>query len=124
MKKIFILALTLLVYLGGGVFAQTSNSAKYSPKYLREDNKEFKNLTEKTTDNGWIIFKKESKLNPNNFFKDYANSLGLGQHYDFKSVKDETDNNKLKHQQFQLYYKNIPVEGAEFTLHHTSEIYS
>lgn len=50
MKKAFLVLLTLLVYEGGGrLIAQ-----KYQPKYLREDNKEFKNLTEKATDNGWI----------------------------------------------------------------------
>lgn len=103
---------------GGGLLGQN----KYQPKYLREDNKAFKDLTEKTTDNGWITFKKEAKLNPNNFFKDYSQSLGLGKDYNFKPIKDETDDKKLRHQRFQLYYKNIPVEGAEFSLHSESGI--
>ncbi|AYQ34482.1 hypothetical protein DTQ70_20970 [Runella sp. SP2] len=29
------------------------------PKYLREDNKNFKNLTTRTDNDGWIEFKKE-----------------------------------------------------------------
>ena len=116
MKKLLILTTICLVYWGGGLLAQQGNS-QYTPKYLREDNQAFKNLTTRATENGWIAFKKEAKLNPNTFFKDYAGSLGLGQHYDFKSLKDETDNKQIRHQRFQLHYKNIPVEGAEFGLH-------
>jgi hypothetical protein len=41
MKKNILFVLLLLVY-EGGLLAQT----KYQPKYLREDNKEFKNLTD------------------------------------------------------------------------------
>ena len=112
MKKYLIFFLICLIYGGERVFAQ-----KYQPKYIREDNREFKSLTTQVTPNGWIEFKKEAKLNTNTFFKDYANSLGLGQHYDFKSLKDETDTKSIRHQRFQLHYKNIPVEGAEFGLH-------
>jgi hypothetical protein len=81
MKKITLLFALLIVYGEGVLFAQ----GKYQPKYLREDNKEFKNLTEKSTDNGWIEFKKEAKVSHNNFFKNYASSLGLDKDYDFKS---------------------------------------
>ena len=52
---------------GGGLLAQ-----KYQPKYLREDDQNLKNLTVRTDNDGWIEFKKDAKLNPNNFFKDYA----------------------------------------------------
>ena len=98
--------------MGGGLFAQ-----KYQPKYLREDNKAFKDLTNRTTENGWIEFKQEARVNPSTFFKNYASSLGLDKDYDFKLLKDETDKKQNKHQRFLLHYKNIPVEGAEFTLH-------
>ena len=56
--------------MGGGLLAQ-----KYQPKYLREDDKTFKNLTARADNDGWIEFKAEAKLNSNNFFKDYAGSL-------------------------------------------------
>lgn len=32
---------------------------KYQPKYLREDNKNFKNLTTRTDNDGWIEFKRK-----------------------------------------------------------------
>lgn len=73
MKKHLILFLICTVFGAGRILAQ-----KYQPKYLREDNKEFKNLTTQITSNGWIEFKKEARINPNTFFKDYGNNLGLG----------------------------------------------
>ncbi|MEZ4904879.1 MAG: hypothetical protein R2822_25580 [Spirosomataceae bacterium] len=71
----------------------------------------------KTTENDWITFKKEAKINPNTFFKDYAISLGLGQYYDFKPLKDETDKLQIRRQRYQLYFRNVPVERSEFSLH-------
>jgi Zn-dependent metalloprotease len=118
MKKITLLFALLIVYGEGVLFAQ----GKYQPKYLREDNKEFKNLTEKSTDNGWIEFKKEAKVSHNNFFKNYASSLGLDKDYDFRATKDETDPFHKRHQRFQLYYKNTLVEGVEFTLHSQDDV--
>ena len=41
--------------MGGGLFAQ-----KYQPKYLREDNKAFKDLTERTTENGWTVRRRDN----------------------------------------------------------------
>ena len=84
---------------------------------MRENDKTFKELTLRTTENGWIEFKKEVKINPNNFFRDYANSLGLGKDYDFKATREQIDEKRRRHQRFQLHYKNIPVEGVEFSLH-------
>jgi Zn-dependent metalloprotease len=83
---------------------------------LREDDKNFKDLTTRTTETGWIEFKKEAKVDHNNFFKNHANSLGLAQNYEFKATKDETDDKQQRHQRFQLHYKNILIEGAEFSL--------
>lgn len=54
MKKHLIFFLIYIVYGTGQLLAQ-----KYQPKYLREDNKEFKNLTTRTDNDGWIEFKKE-----------------------------------------------------------------
>jgi hypothetical protein len=87
MKNNILFCLLLIVYGERGVLAQI----KYQPKYLREDDKNFKNLTARTDENGWIEFKKEAKLNPNAFFKDFGNNLGIGKDYNFKLLKEETD---------------------------------
>ncbi len=98
---------------GGRLLSQT----KYQPKYLRQDDKVFNDLTIRTDNSGWIEFKKTARINPNTFFKDFATNLGLGQHYAFKATKDETDKQYMQHQRFQLFYKNIPIEGVEYLLH-------
>ncbi len=112
MKKLLVYIAIFIVYGGGGLIAQ-----KYQPKYQKEDDKVFKSLTTRIDDDGWIEFKKEAKLNPNSFFKDYATNLGLGQHYDFKAMQDETDKKQQRHQHYQLYYKNIAVEGIIYSIH-------
>ena len=122
MKKL-LLSLFLLVYGGGGLLLaqNTGGVPQYQPKYLRQDDKAFKDLTIQTTDNGWIEFKKAARVNPNSFFKDFAANLGLDKDYNFKLLKDETDKFYTRHQRFLLYYKNIAVEGVEFTLHSSVE---
>jgi hypothetical protein len=94
MKKTF--TLLLIIYWGGVLLAQN----KYQPKYLREDDKNFKSVTKRADNDGWIEFKREAKLSPNNFFKDYANSLGLDKDYNFKPLKDETDKKQQRQQHF------------------------
>ncbi|WP_428667135.1 M4 family metallopeptidase [Runella sp.] len=94
---------------------------KYQPKYLKDKDESFNRLILNATENGWIEFKKEAKINPNTFFKVYGKNLGLDQQYDFKLLKEETDKKQNRHQRYQLYYKNIPLEGVEFTLHSSIE---
>ncbi|WP_157585680.1 hypothetical protein [Runella zeae] len=67
----------IYIVMGGGILPALAQ--KFNPKYLREDNRSFKALTKTATPDGWIEFKKEARINPNTFFKDYANSLELGQ---------------------------------------------
>ena len=59
---------------------------KHNPKYLREDDKAFKELTKRTTPNGFIEFKEEAKVAAADFFTKYAQNLGLGQHYEPRSA--------------------------------------
>ena len=40
---------------GGGLLAQ-----KYQPKYLRNNDEVFKNLTERTTENGWTVRRRDN----------------------------------------------------------------
>jgi hypothetical protein len=53
MKKmtLFTFTLVLLVYIGGGVLLA---QPKYQPKYLRQDDKAFNDLTIRTDNNGRI----------------------------------------------------------------------
>ena len=104
--------------LGGGSVALAQS--KFKPKYLREDNKAFKDLASNINETGWINFKQgagNAAINPARFFDTYADALGLDQHYKFKLAKDKTDSKRTRHQHYQLYYKNILVEGADYGLH-------
>ena len=112
MKKILLFNILLLVYGGGRVLSQSHN-----PKYLREKDGTFQQIAKEMTPSGWIIFKDEAKVNAATFFATYATNLGIGQHYEYQLTKDETDNLKIRHQRYQLYYKKTPVDGSEFSLH-------
>lgn len=75
-------------------------------------------MTTRATDDGWIEFRKDKpKINPATFFEIFGPTLGLDQHYQFRLVKDKADVKQNRHQKFQLFYKNIRVEGAEYGLH-------
>ncbi|MBO9616836.1 MAG: M4 family metallopeptidase [Dyadobacter sp.] len=78
------------------------------------------------TDHGWLFLKDDPALHvsPDTFIVRYATNLGLSAGYKLKAIKEETDTPEgtmvvMRHQLFQLHYKNIPVEGNEFSLHST-----
>ncbi|AQG78234.1 M4 family metallopeptidase [Spirosoma montaniterrae] len=103
-------------------FVSTATIAqnKFKPKYLRENDKTLLNLTSYASDNGWLDFKQDAQteaIDPDAFLNRFGNKLGVGNGYHLKPTKDETDFREIRHQTFQLYYKNIKVEGVEYTLH-------
>lgn len=107
---------SLAFYLQRGISAL--GQTKFKPKYLRESNKAFTDLTARATDDGWIEFRRDKpKINPATFFETYGSALGFNQHYRMKLVKDKADVKQNHHQKYQLFVKNIRVEGAEFGLH-------
>lgn len=125
MKKHIIYLIIGMIFVGGGslpTLAQKSGVPQYNPKYLREKDPVFEQVATEMTPNGWIIFKKEAKIKASTFFNTYATNLGIGQHYEFQLMKDETDVFHIRHQRFQLYYKKTIVAGAEFTLHSVDDI--
>lgn len=104
----------------GGV--TNSFAQKFTPKYVRENDKTFLALTNNTSDNGWIEFRQDKDaeaISPDTFFDRFGKNLGFGEGYQMRSMKDkdETDFRQIRHQRFQLYYKNIRVEGVEYSLH-------
>ncbi|TAE30613.1 MAG: hypothetical protein EAZ91_09780 [Cytophagales bacterium] len=113
-----ILVFYLIGMLWGGASLSAHAQGKYKPKYLREQNKAFLKLTRFTTDHGLILFRQDtSGVNPETFFDQFSTTLGLNKHYRFKAEKDETDDKQLRHRRYQLFFKNIPVEGVEYLLH-------
>ena len=116
-KHLFIL---LLLLTGGGIWLPSLGYAQpgYKPKYLRENNRSLLDLASQANETGWIVFRSDKEaINPDNFFDRFGDALGLGKHYQMRLIKDETDFKQVRHQRYQLYYKTIPVESVEYSLH-------
>ncbi|QIP15595.1 T9SS type A sorting domain-containing protein [Spirosoma aureum] len=47
----------------------------------------------------------------------FAKNIGIQDGYQLRLVRDRTDVKETRHQHYQLYYKNILVEGGHLTLH-------
>jgi len=63
-----------------------------------------------------IIFNEESNLSPSNFQSIFKENLKLKNGFSFQKIKEETDNIGLLHEKFQLYYNNVKVEFATYTI--------
>jgi len=100
---------------------------QYRANYKIHNDNSFNTLFREMTDGGWLHFNENSNVAPETFFTRYAHNLGITEHYELKPVKDETDQDqesqvRMRHQLFQLYYKNILVEGGEFSLHSADHV--
>ncbi|MCC5613253.1 hypothetical protein LC612_42895, partial [Nostoc sp. CHAB 5834] len=92
--------------------------AKYQPKYLRENNKKFRELASYTSESGWIQFRQDKEaIDPDTFYDKFGDAIGLGKEYKMKLINEETDFKEIRHQKYQLFYKNVPVEHVQFYLH-------
>jgi Zn-dependent metalloprotease len=96
-----------------------SLNAQQKPKFLRDDNKEIKDLTKRSSDNGWLEFKNDVKVVHTEFFTKYKNAFGLGVKDRMELVREEVDpKTNFKHYKMQQTFNGIPIEGAEFFLHY------
>ena len=75
-------------------------------------------FTSRATNDGWLEFKSDGEaVDAASFSTKFAKNLGLGDGYQLRLVRDKTDIKETRHQHYQLYYKNIRVEGGHLTLH-------
>lgn len=80
--KMRMLIYCIYIVIGGGILPALAQ--KFSPKYIREDNRSFKALTKTATPDGWIEFKAEAKVAADNFFTVHGNAIGLSEGYQMK----------------------------------------
>ena len=121
MRTLFKPALCVLF----AVFASSSLAQpQYKAHYRSQRDAAFDSLFTRMTDYGWLFLKDDpaSHVSPDTFIVRYASNLGLSEGYKLKAIKEETETPEgttvtVRHQFFQLHYKNIPVEGNEFSLH-------
>ena len=105
----------MLPNLGG---VTESFAQKFKPKYLRENDKSFLQLTSQATDDGWLEFRTDAEtIEVASFSTKFANNLGLKDGYQLRLVKDKTDPKETRHQHYQLYWKDVRVEGGHLSLH-------
>lgn len=65
----------------------------------------------------WIYFKYPQQIHPDSVFTQYKTAFGLGINDRMDLIKNETDELGIKHQAYQQYYNNIPVDGGIFIVH-------
>lgn len=106
------IGLLLAAVLSNVVLAQ-----KYVPKYQRDDDKTIERLAKYVGEDGWIEFRQDDNtVQASEFFAKYGDNLGIGEGYEMRLVDQKTVVSKLLSQQYQLYYKGLPVEGAHYSL--------
>jgi hypothetical protein len=114
MKPSLIYLLVCYFVLGGvtNLVAQ-----KFEPKYLREQDKSLLALTTNATQDGWLDFRPDGEvIDAASFATRFAKAIGMGEGYSLQLVRDRTDVKETRHQHYQLYYKNLLVEGGHLTL--------
>ncbi|HEX3035962.1 MAG TPA: hypothetical protein VHT73_12710 [Thermodesulfobacteriota bacterium] len=74
-------------------------------------------ITEPSVTPGWITFKEEANVNPETLFKDYAGIFQLAPGNDMVIVSEEKDELGMVHYRYKQFFKEIPVENAEFIVH-------
>lgn len=74
-------------------------------------------ITEPSITPGWITFKQGAKINPKTVFKDYASLFKLSAGNEMVIVSEEKDELGMIHFRYNQFFKEIPVENAEFIIH-------
>jgi bacillolysin len=74
-------------------------------------------ITEPSTTAGWITFKESANVNPKTAFKDYANLFQLAPGNEMVIVSEEKDELGMVHYRYKQFFKQVPVENAEFIVH-------
>jgi Zn-dependent metalloprotease len=107
---------TILVVVA--FFAPTMTFGQgFIPTALRSENTVIQSLSKKVEPAGWLYLKDEAQVLSYDLFSIYKTNMGLSADDEMVVTKDETDEYGWQHIRYQQYYKNIKVEGAEYTEH-------
>ncbi|HSM63688.1 MAG TPA: hypothetical protein VK833_07110, partial [Gillisia sp.] len=108
------LLLKSVLFAGLSLFAFQAN-AQDSQKDVKQ---KFNNEKGKPT---LIIFKENSNLKASDNQKLFKEQLKLNDHSKFSNVKSESDRAGFKHDKYQLFYDDVKVEFATYTIHSKGE---
>lgn len=107
-KKILILQLILLL---------SFQSLSQIPKFIREKDKDLLASIKEVSQNGWIKYNKGSIITAKNIFKENKAKFGLTDSDELRLFSEEADKTGRMHLRYKQYFKGIPVEGSDYTLH-------
>ncbi len=101
--------LSIILFIGAIILSTNYSNA--------QKNKILSQIAVKKNNYGWIQFKQNKSLNPLSVLKDYKDAFDLQSDDEMQVYKIKNDNLGFTHYRFQQYYKDIPVEGAEYLIH-------
>jgi len=87
------------------------------PTALSDTNLVIRAMTKRVEPAGWLYFKDEAAVAPNQLFTDYKADMGLSSNDTMILTKSEADEYGYTHNRYQQYYRSLKVEGAEYTEH-------
>ena len=74
-------------------------------------------ITEPSVTAGWITFKESANVDPKSAFKDYAGLFKLAPGNEMVIVSEEKDELGMVHYRYKQFFKQVPIENAEFIVH-------
>ncbi|MCO6161957.1 M4 family metallopeptidase [Flavobacterium sp. NRK F7] len=63
-----------------------------------------------------IVFKEGANVSPSNFQSILKENLNLKSGFTFQKIKEENDNLGFSHEKYQLFYNNVKIEFATYTI--------
>ena len=63
-----------------------------------------------------IVFKEGANLSSSNFQSILKENLNLKSGFTFQKIKEENDNLGFSHEKYQLFYNNVKIEFATYTI--------
>ncbi|MBI4648811.1 MAG: M4 family metallopeptidase [Bacteroidia bacterium] len=109
MRRTLIICLITLLLIDG-IYAQTDTTFW---------NSELNKIAKTTSQPGWIIFRDDVQINPENIFQQHKISFGLKADDDMILYKEDDDNLGFRHYRYQQKHKGIKIEGAEYIVHYS-----
>jgi Zn-dependent metalloprotease len=82
-----------------------------------KQSKDIWDITEPSVTPGWLTFKEGANINPETVFKDYGTIFQIAPDNEMVIVSQEKDDLGMVHYRYQQFFKEIPVENAEFIVH-------
>ena len=98
------------------LMAQTKGS-RFIPTFARKDNTAIASRTIEVKEHGWLYFRKNAKVKPNELFSTYREAMGLGKEDDMKIIKSQEDDMGYSHNIYEQRYKGILIQNAGFSEH-------